>query len=645
MRHCNRLNYILLTYAAGIGVFTLFRIACTLTYCLGAETWPDFGGQYPRALLNGWRFDTAVSCYVLALPILLLAAAEIGRIRSRQYHEIVHHVVLVCYIVCFFACAADIPFFNYFFTRLNATAANEADSMDIILNMIVSEPSYVLWFLVFAGVSAGYWFLMRAIFRRTLGRVGEEGPAPLWAVLPLSAAVVFATFYGMRGRPFRYCPLRVATAYYCSDPFLNMIGLNPVFTFVKSAGEVRKAGNEPVALADRGEAEAVFDAERRLPADEGLVPAGLRLPLPEGMNVVLVLMESMSANKTALAGGGASLTPCLDSLMDSSLTFTRLYSSGIHTYNGIYSLLYAHPCSPGRHTMKHTSVPRMHGLPDALKERGYQTAYFLTHDEYFDNLRVFLYGNGFDSIFGLSHYPAATPRGCWGVPDHYMFDSALRYCGRAARRGPFFCVMMTCSDHPPYLFPEGVPLRTRSEGLEQRMAEYADWAIGRFVRMARQQTWFENTLFVFVGDHGQLWGSSPYDVALSYHHVPLLFYCPGRLLPQRCARLATQMDLCPTLLGMFSSARRDSNFGLDLLRQQRRFAYFVEDDKICVMDDSCLFVHRTAEEHESLYRYSDSTPGDRIAQCRPMADTMRRYAFGMIQQAYNMITIKPCTSF
>ena len=127
MRQGSRYGYILTVYAIGIVIFTLFRVANTLVYGFGAESWPDFGGQYPYALVMGWRFDTAVSCYLLALPLLMAIIGEIARIRARGYYLTMHILTVVLYTVAFFACTADVPFFSYFFTRLNAVSLNEAD--------------------------------------------------------------------------------------------------------------------------------------------------------------------------------------------------------------------------------------------------------------------------------------------------------------------------------------------------------------------------------------------------------------------------------------------------------------------------------------------------------------------------------------
>ena len=638
MKKYPRLSYLLTSYLLGIVVFTLFRVVNTLVYCNGCESWPDFGGLYPQALFMGWRFDTVISCYFLALPALMLIVAELAHICSKVYHQIAHHIIVTLYIIGFLACAADIPFFNTFFIRLDAVATQEADSIGIIASMIVSEPRYIVFLFAFLAVAVGYWFTMRCIYRKTL-RDNLDTFAPLGRAIAGSVLLALAIFIGMRGRLSKKSPIRVGTAYFCNDPFLNQIGLNPVFTFIKSAEELNKSANKPLNLTDAATAEAIYRAEHNTPADSTLMPAGMTMPLPEGTNVVMVIMESMTAEKTCLAENSSmgSLTPVLDSLMANGLVFTRTYSAGIHTYNGIYSSLYSHPALLARHTMKHTFVPQMDGLPQQLKKAGYSTAYLMTHDENFDNMQGFLYGNAFDFVIGQSHYPKSEIVGTWGIPDHVLMKHAVEHCTEAVKGGPFLTVIMTCSDHPPFYLPDDIDFHPSNTKLENQMVEYADYSIGELMRLARQQPWFDNTLFVFIADHGQIWGANKYDLALSYHHVPMLFYYPGKIAPSRYDGLALQIDLGPTLLGMMPFATSNNTCGLDLLRQRRKYAYFSADEKIGVMDDEYYYVYRVTDNEGNLYHYATGDTEDMTAQQPQRAESMRQHAFGMLQWSFNKI--------
>ncbi|MBP3762388.1 MAG: LTA synthase family protein [Bacteroidales bacterium] len=631
-KRSSRFNYLICIYLLGIAFFTCFRIAETVAYGVKAEVSP-FGGEYARALWIGFLFDTAVSGYVLALPLLMMIVGEMARIKKRWYYAIAHYTAMVLYTVCFFACAADIPYFCFFFNRLDAVVLAWSDSPDTVVSMIFGDPEYVAYLIAFVVVSVGWWLLGRLIYRRVLVAHLDEHLPYVWAI-PLAVVLVGLLLIGMRGLDKR--PLNVRHAYFCNDPFLNQIGLNPVFTFEKSLAERNKEENRPVELTDEATAQAVVEEMKSTPPHTALA----ELPqLDEGTNVVVVLMESMTVRKTALHDPATSLTPCLDSLMDCSLTFADIWSAGIHTYNGIYSTLYSHPAILARHTMNHINIPAMCGLPQTLHDAGYSTTFFITHKADFDNLCAFLPKNGFDRVVSLPDYPADEPRGAYGIPDHLLFDHALEHCDSIAHRGPFLTCILTCSDHSPFLYPDGISLKPRHREMNKKMVEYADWSIGRFMQMAAKREWFHNTLFVFVADHGEAL-EPVYEMALNYNHIPLLLHAPGRIAPNRMQRLGLQIDVAPTVLGLMGLAPPDNilGLGIDLLRYERPYAYFSADDKIGVVDGELFYLYRAKQDgRESLYRYKDRSTEDLIDQYPARAAAMRRYAFGMIQTSQQML--------
>lgn len=628
-----KLRYILYAYLVGILVFTLFRLVETWAYCASATPTPDLEGLYWKALLMGLRFDTAVSGYLLLIPLVMIIVGMWIPIRNRYYYTVAHYFTLTLYTVAFFACAADIPYFLNFFTRLNAVSLAWMDSPSIVLGMIVSEPRYLVFLLAFIAVAVGYWLWMRRFWRRLL-KPASERPRVVSGVL-LTLLLVAGCLVGMRGRLSKKAPIRVGTAYFCNNAFLNQIGLNPVFTFIKSVEEMNKRSNRTLQLMDAAEAHAVAWSERSEALDDSSA-----VRLPDGTNVVVVIMESMACSKVGFFNPGRpSLTPCFDSILSCSLVYDSAYSAGIHTYNGVFSTLYGQPALLSQHTMKRTMMPSYCGLPQQLCAAGYQTFFHLTHDEGFDNMGGFLRANGIEVLRSQSDYPSSEVVGTWGVPDHVMLHHAITSLDNRDTSRPFLAVVLTCSDHTPYIYPPyHIALRPRSSELKDRMVEYADWSIGQFMAEARTRPWFANTLFVFIADHGAA-TDTRYDMSLSYNHVPLAFYCPAFIAPERRHDMALQIDLASTTLGMLMPCHDidTNNMGVDLQRQRRPYAYFSADDKIGVVDGEWFYLYRTGEKTESLYRYMENDRHDYMPEDSLRAERMRRYAFAMLQEAQQML--------
>ena len=638
MKKYARFNYLLIVYLLGIAYFTVFRLVESWVFLSGATEPVDTKGLFGYALYTGWRFDTLASCYILALPALMMLIGEFARIRARAYYKVAHYFINVCYTASFFACAADIPYFCYFYSRLDVVSLTWGDTPDMVVSMILGEWEYVLALLAFVGVAVSWWFATAAVFRRTLGsKKSADKPMqflPLYISIPLALLLIFLIFTGMRGRLARKSPLRVGSASFCDVPFLNQIGLNPAFTFMKSVEELSKSRNQPVELLPVEEAEKVYGEQLAVPVDSLLSQSAV--VLPEGTNVVVVIMESMATEKTCLSASGETLTRHLDSLMAGGRLYTNAWSAGMHTYNGIYSTLYGHPAILARHAMKQATIFRMCGMPQTFQGMGYQTSYFMPHDADFDNMRGFLYNNGFNEVYGQSEYDPDKVVGTWGVPDHVLFEYALERCNKAHADGePFFTTVMTCSDHSPYTIPGGIPFKAVHADMDSAIVEYADWSIGYFMDLAAKQPWFENTLFVFVADHG---AARPciYDMSLPYNHVPLLFYAPGRIAAERIDWPVLQLDIAATVMGMVEPQPANHTLGMDLQRYRRPYAYFSADDKIGVVSPGGLFyLWRVKEERESLYRMGSQE--DIIGQLPDSAAAMRRYAFGMVQKSQQML--------
>jgi phosphoglycerol transferase MdoB-like AlkP superfamily enzyme len=247
---------------------------------------------------------------------------------------------------------------------------------------------------------------------------------------------------------------------------------------------------------------------------------------PRKMNVVIVLMESMCTYKMGDYHGQV-LATVMDSLSKRSIYFSNFFSSGIHTFNGIFSSLYGHPALYKQQPLKYNTPKKFYGIPGALKDNGYNTMYFTTHDEQFDNMGGFLQYNGFDKIISEKDYPSGHSLSTLGVPDHYMFEYSMNILDEAAKdKKPFLAVMLTTSDHGPWVIPTDIPFKPKSSGEKERATEYADWSIGQLLKNAQTKPWYNHTLFVFLGDHG-FSVSSTYDMPLSYNHVPCIFYNPN----------------------------------------------------------------------------------------------------------------------
>lgn len=584
------------------------------------------------AFLRGLWFDNVISCYLL-LPalVVVLVTACVGR----GWHRVVRP--LGCYFgalytLVFMATAANIPYFAYFTKILNSSIWNWASYGGTTLGMMFGESSYYLYIAYFFLFSAAFCLLLRRYgraWRKSVTGAPVRPAAGRITDVVLTLALCGLCLFGIRGR-VGYNPIKISAAYFCDSPILNQLGVNPMFCLLQSTLDDLRPENARLHLMN--DEAAVRNAQRLLgrqglpqvsPIADRITPEGA----PTGRNVVLVLMESMSADLTGCLGG-TKLTPAIDSLARGGRLFANCYSAGNHTNHGLYATLYSFPSILKRNAMKGSAIPTYDGLPTVLREAGYSTLFFMTHESQYDNMNAFLRTNGYGEIYAQENYPAEKVANHFGVQDDFLFDYALPVLRRHAATGrPFFATLLTISNHPPYVLPAS--FRPRSAEVEQAIVEYADWAIGRFMQAARREKWFENTIFVFVGDHGKMVGQADCELPASYNHVPLIFY--GADTPRgRDEAWAGQVDIAPTILGLLRLPYVRQHFGIDLLREQRPCIFYSADNTVAARDAKHLYVYNPDAERAFCYSLA---PGQAPQPCAPTAahQSLRDYCFSMLQ--------------
>ncbi|RAJ04229.1 phosphoglycerol transferase MdoB-like AlkP superfamily enzyme [Chitinophaga skermanii] len=282
-------------------------------------------------------------------------------------------------------------------------------------------------------------------------------------------------------------------------------------------------------------------------------------------NVVLISVESFSADFMATFGNKNNITPKLDSIAQHSLLFTNLYATGTRTVRGLEALSMAITPTPGQSIVKRPNNANMFTIGSVLKEKGYTTQYIYGGDAYFDNMRTYFGGNGYQ-VIDKNEISAANIHfsNIWGVADEDIFTKALDVLDANAQlKKPFFSQIMTVSNHRPFTYPEGridIPPSTQSR---DGAVKYTDFAIVDFIQRAKSHNWFNNTIFVIVSDHcAGVAGQT--EIPINDYHIPCIIYAPGIIEPAKMDRLMSQIDIAPTILGLLKLPYTSKFFGQDI---------------------------------------------------------------------------------
>jgi phosphoglycerol transferase MdoB-like AlkP superfamily enzyme len=307
------------------------------------------------------------------------------------------------------------------------------------------------------------------------------------------------------------------------------------------------------------------------------------------LNVVLISVESLSAEYSRTYGSTKNLTPELDKLTPRSLVFQNLYATGTRTVRGLEALSLSVPPTPGESIVKRPGNENLFSLASVFNAQGYASEFLYGGYGAFDNMNYFFAHNGY-AIKDRDNIPKDRIHAAnvWGVADEDLYTMALGEFDRLHGQGkPFFVHIMTTSNHRPYTFPAG---RVRMpQGKRDSAVAYTDWAIGDFLRRARSKPWFADTVFVITADHCASSGGIAALPTFRYH-IPLWIYAPAQVQPARVDRMISQIDIPPTLLGMLGMAYTSRFYGQDLfaLEPGRERAFIGNYQKLGYLRDGRL---------------------------------------------------------
>jgi phosphoglycerol transferase MdoB-like AlkP superfamily enzyme len=284
------------------------------------------------------------------------------------------------------------------------------------------------------------------------------------------------------------------------------------------------------------------------------------------LNIMLIMVESLSARYLGVFGNKRGYTPNLDRLSEESLFFTRMYATGTRTTRGLEAVTLSIPPTPGRSIVKRIGhESNMWSLGNVLKEKGYDVRFLYGGRGYFDNMNAFFAGNGYQ-ITDQSSVPDDDMvfTNAWGMSDEDLYTQAILAADQASEsKQPFFFHLMTTSNHRPYTYPQGridIPSGTGRSGA----VKYTDWAIGDFLQRAKQKSWFEDTLFVIIADHSAR-SAGKTDLPINKYHIPLMIHAPRQISAKKINKLASPIDLAPTLLAMLNMDYTSTFFGKNIL--------------------------------------------------------------------------------
>ncbi len=488
----------------------------------------------------------------------------------------------------YFTLLAEGIFWDEFHTRFNFIAIDYLIySHEVTHNIYESYPLFTLLAAIFGAAGISFYFIRKPLkkFLATSEPLGRR--AGFTAVLVMAAGLS----YLLLGQPLK----ELSQNNYC-----NELAANGPYQFVAAFRNNRLDYRSFYALGNDQQLSArlkqmVFQKNSQpLPKETLYNLERINTnPAPEKkLNVFLITVESLSAIYLSRFGKSQDITPFLDQWFGQGLLFTNFYATGTRTTRGLEAISLSLPPTPGRSLVKRPDGPKLFSLGEVFKKHGYDVAFLYGGRGFFENMNYFFSNYGYRCVDQTDFSsPEITFSNAWGVCDGDLYNKAMTEADHNFAKGqPFFFHLMTTSNHRPYTYPEGkidIPSGHGRSGA----VKYTDYAFKEFIAQAKLRPWFRNTIFVVVADHCAH-SAGKTGLPVSKYHIPLFIYAPFHIKAGENNKLASQIDIGPTILGLLNFSYQSPFFGQDILRPDFKpralIANYVKlgllrDDKLLVL--------------------------------------------------------------
>jgi phosphoglycerol transferase MdoB-like AlkP superfamily enzyme len=615
------IRWILWTGLIFLLVFTLMRLGLFILSNQQSYGLSKLGG----AFFLGLRYDLRMISILLVVMLILGSIPALHPFTSKAGKRFWLIILGLATLFTLFFFSVDFAHYAYLEQRLNASVLNYLEDARISMGMVWQSYPIIRMVLGVLLVAA----LLIWIMNRTHRRVSKETFTGSKRSRIISFIVCFLVCgFFIFGR-FNQYPLRWSDAFAQGSDYKAYLALNPFESFFStlkfrhSTYDERKVKELSPVI---GSYLNFTPSNNPLSFTRTVNPrAGAITSKP---NIVLVICESFSAYKSSMFGNPLNTTPFFDSLCHQGVFFDHCFTPTYGTARGVWATITGIPdVEMPKTASRNPGMVDQHTIINNFD--GYEKFYFLGGSTSWANIRGVLTNN----INGLHLYEQedykAKKIDVWGISDKNLFLEANNVL--AQQQKPFFAIIQTADNHRPYTIPEEdqqefkkiqAPIDSiRKYGFESldeiNAFRYTDFGYQKFIEAARKEKYFNNTIFVFVGDHGipgnadAMFPHSWTAQRLTAMHVPLLFYAPGLLAPQRVHTISSQVDVLPTIAGLGNIRYTNSTLGKDMLDSTTKgFAFIFDPDNSLtgVVKGDYLYRKQLVTKKEELVSIINNDP-------------------------------------
>lgn len=523
--------------------------------------------------------DLSMTAYIAVVPLIsyifwLLNGRKVVELKWLS----VYNLILVFF--CSLLAVINFNIYREWGSKVNAKAIGFAlSSPKEAMASSASSPIGLSVSMLILLVVIGF-FLQRYVVSRKLNFTA----IPIWLRTIVCFILLGGNFLLIRGG-LGGSPITQSMAYFSKEQLLNNAAVNTEWNLISSVLAAKMTKTNPYVYLDSKQ--AANDIQNLyIPAKDTTINI-LNTKRP---NVVLVIIESFTADLTKTLGNENGITPNFDSLINKGVLFTKIYSPGNRTDKGLIATLAGFPTlGTGSIVKWPEKMQKIPAISQSLFKTGYKTSFFYGGESEFDNYKAFILSHDYQKLTDKNNFSGNEMKSRWGKFDEVVFERQLNELNKEQQ--PFFSTLLTLTNHEPFDLP-GTPKFGRADNVAnfKSTAYYTDSCINAFLTNAKKQAWYKNTLFVFVADHGHLYPKNSYEIfAPQRYHIPLLFYgdvIKDEFKGKKFNNVGSQTDLAATLLAQLDLPTKQFTWSKNLLNPYNKsFAFFSWDNGMGFIDN------------------------------------------------------------
>lgn len=585
--------------ATGLNLLIFFVLRFGLFWYFNHPIDPIPATELFQAFYLGLKFDLRLSL-LMTLPIFLLggirALSPFEYDSSRRFWLFIQGSIFTLVLFVYFI---NFAHFSYLHKPLDASAIRFLQNFSISMEMAWSTYPIIRLVLLLLSITAIYVYILNKIIRYFSNVLVPMHTRKRKILLGVISS--FIVIFGLYGK-VSYYPLRWSDAFFSTHNLAPTVAMNPILYFLNTLKNMDVSYDIEKVKKYYPEVATYLGVKKpninTLNFARQITPKNRFKQQP---NIVVVIMESFSSYKTGVFGNPLNPTPHIDKLANTGIYFDRFYTPSTGTARSVWTAITSIPdIEDNKTSTRNPLIVNQNTLISAFK--GYEKLYFIGGSASWGNIRGLLSSN----IPSLKLYEEGSynsPRmDVWGISDLHLFEEANSVLKTQDK--PFFAIVQTSGNHRPYNIPEDnrgfvskkiSRIDAKNYGFqnsdEYNAFRFMDHSVGFFMQQAKKEKYFDNTIFVFFGDHG-VNGSGKHMTAaqrqlhINALNVPLIMYSPKLLQSKKYSFAASEVDVMPTLASLAGLPHTNHSLGSDLLNpniNENRFVFTMAHNKPLVI--------------------------------------------------------------